>query len=323
MAVERVFITGAAGFIGRTLADRYRARGAEVRGVDAHDDPAQGIVAGDVSAAGAWQDHASGCDLVIHTAAIVNNSAPLQRCWEVNVLGVRRAIDAAVAGGAERVVHLSSVRAFSDLDFPDGVDESHPVRPDGHRYVDTKVASEQVALQAHAGGEVPVTVIRPGDVYGPGSIPWTLWPVTGMGSGSFFVPDDGAGVFSPVYVDNLVDAIVAAAEHPDAAGQVFTVSDGVGVTNAEFFGRYAAMLGIELPLLPAHEIRARFQAIEEADQAAGRPPGLNAETVDYFLRTGTYSIAKARRVLGYEPKVDLDAGMVRTEAWLREVGLLL
>lgn len=316
------FVTGAAGFIGRTVAARYRSEGWEVRGVDAFADDANGIVAGDVSEAGPWQDHAAGCEVVVHTAAIVNNSAPLQRCWEVNVLGVRRAIDAAVAGGARRVVHLSSVRAFSDLDFPDGVDETHPVRPDGHRYVDTKVASEQVALQAHAGGEVDVTVIRPGDVYGPGSIPWTLWPVTGMASGSFFVPDDGAGIFSPVYVDNLVDAIVRAAEVPEAAGQVLTVSDGIGVTNADFFGRYAAMLGIELPMLPAEEIRERFQAIEDADRAAGRPPGLNAETVDYFLRTGTYSNAKARRMLGWEPAVDLDEGMARTEAWLREVGLL-
>ena len=320
--MDQVFITGAAGFIGRTLAGRYRSLGAEVRGVDASADEAAGIVAGDVSEAGPWQDHARGCDLLVHTAAIVNNSAPLQRCWEVNVLGVRRALDAAVAGGVGRVVHLSSVRAFSDLDFPDGVDETHPVRPDGHRYVDTKVASEQVALQAHAAGEVDVTVIRPGDVYGPGSIPWTLWPVTGMTSGSFFVPDDGEGIFSPVYVDNLVDAIVRAAELPEAAGQVFTISDGIGVTNADFFGRYAAMLGIDLPMLPADEIRDRFQAIEEADVAAGRPPGLNAETVDYFLRTGTYSIAKARRVLGHEPRVDLDEGMRRTQAWLREVGLL-
>ncbi|MEZ5179603.1 MAG: NAD(P)-dependent oxidoreductase [Acidimicrobiales bacterium] len=322
MAPRSVFVTGAAGFIGRTVAQRYRSHGAEVRGVDVVADEAAGVVAGDVAEAGPWQDHAAGCDLLVHTAAIVNNSAPLARCWEVNVLGVRRALDAAVAGGVGRVVHLSSVRAFSDLDFPDGVDESHPVRPDGHRYVDTKVASEQVALQAHAAGEVDVTVIRPGDVYGPGSIPWTLWPVTGMASGAFVVPDDGSGIFSPVYVDNLVDAIVAAAELPEAAGQVFTVSDGVGVTNAAFFGRYAAMLGIDLPMLPADEVRERFQAIEEADRAAGRPPGLNAETVDYFLRTGTYSIAKARRVLGYEPRVDLDEGMARTEAWLREVGLL-
>lgn len=319
---QSVFITGAAGFIGRTIADRFRRAGAEVRGVDLHADPANGIVAGDTAEAGDWIDHAAGCRLVVHTAAIVNNSAPLQRCWEVNVLGTRHAIEAGIRGGADRVIHLSSVRAFSDLDFPDGVDETHPVRPDGHRYVDTKVASEQVALQAHGAGEVPVTVVRPGDVYGPGSIPWTLWPVTGMPAGLFAVPDDGSHLFSPVFVENLVDGIVLAGGSEAAAGQVFTISDGIGVTNADFFGRYAAMLGIDTPFVPAEELRARFAELEAADQAAGNPPGLNAETVDYFLRTGTYSIAKARRVLGYEPRIDLDEGMARTEAWLRGIGLL-
>lgn len=147
-----VFVTGALGFIGRTLAERYRSTGAEVRGVDAIASPHgadDGVVGGDITVAGPWQDHARGCDLVIHTAALVNNTSDRDRSWEVNVLGTRRALDAAVAGEARRFVHFSSVRAFSDLDFPDGVDERHPVRPDGHRYVDTKVASEQVVLQAH------------------------------------------------------------------------------------------------------------------------------------------------------------------------------
>lgn len=219
-------------------------------------------------------------------------------------------------------MHLSSVRAFSDLHFPDGVDECHPVRTDGHRYVDTKVASEQVALQAHAAGEVDVTIIRPGDVYGPGSVPWTLWPVLGMGDGTFTVPDDGQGVFSPVYVDNLVDAITAAAVHPAAAGQVLTVTDDAPVTNADFFGHYAAMLGIDLPMAPADEIRDRFAQMEADDVANGRPPALNAETVDYLLRTGSYSCAKVRRLIGYRPQVDLAEGMRRTETWLRGSGFL-
>lgn len=316
-----VFITGAHGFIGGTLAARFRALGAQVRGVDVVGDD-DGVVAGDVTEPGAWQRHADGCDLVIHTAAIVNNSSPREDFWRVNVLSARRALDAAIAGGASRFVHLSSVRAFSDLDFPDGVDESHPVRPDGHQYVDTKVASEQVVLQAHAAGEIDVTVIRPGDVYGPGSRPWTIWPVFGMPTGMFFVPDDGSHVFSPVFVENLVDGITLAASSPAGAGQVFTISDGVGVTNADFFGCYARMLGIDLPFMPADELRALYDRFAADDAAAGREPGLNGETVDYFLRRGTYSIAKARQVLGYEPAIDLDEGMARTEAWLRTVGLV-
>ena len=307
----RVAITGGAGFIGRAVGARYRALGAQVVGVDVQPDEAAGIVAGDTSRPGPWQDTIASADLVVHTAALVSNTSGLQRAWEVNVLGTRHVLDAAAQGGAGRVLHLSSVRAFSDVDFPADVDEHHPVRPDGHEYVDTKIASEQVALQAHAAGEVPVTVIRPGDVYGPGSLPWTVWPVLGIMSGSFAIPDDGSHLFSPVYIDNLVDGLVAAAASPVAAGQVLTLSDGVAVSNLGFFGRYYRMLGLEPELLPAAEVGARFAAA-----------GVGADTVDYLLRRHTYSIAKARRMLGYEPTVDLDEGMARCEAWLRESGLL-
>lgn len=306
----RVAITGGAGFIGRAVGERYRALGAEVVAIDVRsDDPT--VVVGDTSAAGPWQDALGGAELVVHTAALVSNTSGLQRAWEVNVLGTRHVLDAASRHGVGRVLHLSSVRAFSDLDFPADVDEQHPVRPDGHEYVDTKIASEQVALQAHAAGEVPVTVIRPGDVYGPGSVPWTFWPVVGILGGSFAIPDDGSHLFSPVYVDDLVDGLVLAAATEAAAGQVLTLTDGRAVTNLDFFGRYYRMLGREPELVPAAEVAARFAAA-----------GVGADTVDYLLRRHTYSNAKARRMLGWEPAVDLDEGMARCEAWLREAGLL-
>ena len=306
----KVFITGVLGFIGASLAERYRANGHIVAGLDAMAGVDDGdIVAGDVSEPGDWLEVAAGCDLVIHTAAIVNNHASRDDFWRVNVLGTKRAVQAAAGTRTRRLVSLSSVRAFSDVDFPDGVDESWPVRPDGHQYVDTKVAGEQVVLQAHAAGEVDATVIRPGDVYGPRSVPWTIWPATGMGAGTFVLPAE-AGVFSPVYVDNLVDGILAAASDA-GSGQVFTISDGVGIPNEEFFGHYARMLGIDLPTMPAEQVRQRFADL-----------GLGAETVDYFLRTGTYSIAKARTVLGYHPAVEIGEGMRRTEVWLRAQGLL-
>lgn len=305
----KVFVTGALGFIGRALTERYRREGATVVGMDAAADGSGGIVGGDVSEAGAWQRATAGCDLLVHTAAIVNNTAPRERCWAVNVLGTKRAVDAAARGGVPRVVHLSSVRAFSDGDFPDGVDESWPVRPDGHRYVDTKVASEQVVLQAHAEGTVAVTVIRPGDVYGPGSIPWTIWPVLGLPTGGFVLPSEG-GIFSPVYVDNLVDGIMLSAGER-GVGHVFTISDGVGMANEAFFGHYARMLGIELPTAPVAEVRAVLERT-----------GVGAETADYFLRQGTYSIAKATSALGYAPAIALAEGMARTEVWLRQQKLL-
>lgn len=316
-----VFITGASGFMGRALAERYGELGAEVRGVDLAADPAAGVVAGDMRRPGDWQAHMDGCELVIHTAAIVSFRGDARRFWETNVLGTRHALDAAAAAGARRFVHISSVTAFS-FEFPDGVDERHPTRPNGSPYVDTKVASEQAVLQAHAAGELQCTVIRPGDVYGPRSRPWTILPVEQIKAGVFALPAGGRGIFSPVYIDNLVDGIALAAGSPATAGQVFTITDGAGVPAADFFGRYAAMLGKRLRTAPTPALSVFAAVAYRAARLTGRDTEVNPASVAYLARTGTYSIAKARELLGYEPRVGLDEGMARTERWLRAEGYL-
>lgn len=321
--MNRVLVTGAAGFIGRALTTRLQDAGAEVVGVDVEADSERGIVGGDVSAPGPWQAAAEGCDAVFHTAAAVTNTANHELGWRVNVLGTRHAIDAAVSGGARRFVHFSSCRAYSDLDFPDGVAEDHPVRPDGSVYVDTKIASEQVALQAHAAGEVEATIVRPGDVYGPGSRPWTVLIIEAIRSGQFLLPANGEGVFSPTYIDNLIDGVMLAARKPEGVGEVFMISDGVGVTTEEFFGHYYRMLGRKGPRTLPTPLAVALTAVPEGFSAlTRRPTEIRRESMRYLARTGTYSIEKARSVLGYEPAVDLAEGMRRTERWLRSAGLL-
>lgn len=321
--MESALITGAAGFIGARLSERLRNEGKTVRGIDRATNLQKGIAASDIGEPGPWQSAAEGCEVVIHTAAIVSNAASYEVAWRTNVLGTRHVLDAAIAAGARRFVHFSSVRAFGDRDFPDGVEESHPVRPDGHTYVDTKIASEQVVLQAHAAGEIECTVIRPGDVYGPGSRPWTVLPVEAIRSNRFFLPAMGRGIFSPVYVDNLLDGVLLAADSEKASGQVFTLSDGIGVTCREFFGNYSRMLGKPPPRSVPTAVAMALAALPEAAAwIGGTETELRRSSVLYMARPGTYSIEKARRVLGYAPAVDLEEGMRRTETWLRERGLL-
>lgn len=317
----RVLVTGGAGFIGRAVADRLRADGHDAVGVDLVADPAAGVVAGDTTDPSAWRTELAGCDAVVHTAAVVSNAVDLDEQWRVNVLGTRRVIEAARDGGVRRFVHLSSIRAFSDTAFPDGVTEDHPVRPDGNPYVDTKIASEHVALQAHAAGEIETTIIRPGDVYGPGSVPWILKPLDAIRSGQFLLPAGGGGIHSPVYVDDLVGGVVLALRSPDAAGQIFTITGPRGVRSDEYFGHLYRMLGrrgpVGIPTAPAVALAA---AADRVNRLRGARSEVNAISMRYLAREGTYSIEKARRVLGYEPAVDLDEGMRRTEAWLRETG---
>jgi nucleoside-diphosphate-sugar epimerase len=319
----KLFVTGARGFIGQAVAKRWADSGGPTAGVDLADDPEREVIAGDITVRGSWERALTDAGVVIHTAALVSNAYDLDTSWRVNVLGTRNALEAAATAGVKRFVHISSVRAFSDLGFPAGVTERHPVRPDGNPYVDTKIASEQVALQAHAAGEIEVTIIRPGDVYGPGSRPWTLLPLEIIRSRRFLLPAMGRGVFSPVYVDDLVDGLLLAATRPEAAGHVFTIAGPSPVTTREFFSHYFRMLGRRGPICaPTSVAVGAARLVGAAERLRGERTEINAASMLYLARPGGYSIEKARRLLGYEPTVDLDEGMRRTEAWLREQSLL-
>lgn len=114
-----------------------------------------------------------------------------------------------------------------------------------------------------------------------------------------------------------------AALRPEAAGQVFTIAGAGSVPAKEFFGHYFRMLGRRGPVcLPTSLAVAAASAAGSAERLRGRRTELNAASMRYLARPGGYSIDKARRLLGYEPRIDLNEGMRRTEAWLREQRLL-
>jgi nucleoside-diphosphate-sugar epimerase len=316
----RVFITGANGFIARGLAARLRELGAQVSGVDLIASAADQVVAGSTVEPEHWADHLTAVDVVIHTAALVSNAAPLDKAWEVNVLGTQRVLRAAAAAGVARFVHISSIAAYG-FDFADGVDESDPVRVSGYSYVDTKVNSEHVVLAAQAAGEIATTIVRPGDVWGPGPRPWTIIPLEMIAKGQMILPAHGKGIFSPVYIDNLVDGVILALTSDDAIGQIFNLTDGYGISCADYFGKLATMAGGKVRTLPTPAALTLTTVLGAIQRRLGIQSELTAATVGMLNRTGTYSIAKARAILGYEPTVSLDDGMARVEQWARAEGL--
>jgi nucleoside-diphosphate-sugar epimerase len=305
----RVVVTGAHGFVGRALERALRERGDEVFGLDQPD--------GDIAQPGRWQDRFAGADLAIHTAASLSGGlAHRDRIWQVNAVGTVHVLDAAERHGVPRVVHLSSVSVFG-VDFPDGVTEATPPRSFGLPYADAKIASEQAVLQRHAEGGVTATVVRPGDVYGPGSGAWAVLPVRKIRARQFVLPR--GGIFSPVHVDDLVRGILLAAEAP---GHVITLSGGVGVPNERFFGTYADALGVPLRTAPLALLRPASTALSAGARVLRADDDVNPRSAEFLARRGTYSIAKAERLLGWRPEIDVQDGLAGTLAWLRAEGLV-
>ena len=303
-------VTGSSGLIGTPLVAARRSAGMDVRGVDARPSAATDVV-GDLTRPGPWQDVVAAAEVVVHTAALVGERGPRQAFWDVNVGGTR----AVLAAATGRVVHVSSIVVHGSS-FPDGVDESAPVHPTGNPYTDTKIASEHLALLAAAAGR-PVAVVRPGDVYGPGSDGWTVRPVQMLRAGRLAVPS--TGVLSPVFLDDVVEGIAAAAVRDEALGQVVHLAGGVGVSPREFFGHYARMLGgARLPAVPTPLLAA---AATPLGLLGSRAP-MSRRTLEYVTHPGTYSIEKAAHLLDWRPRTSLGEGMARTEVWLREQGLL-
>ncbi|MFN8151570.1 MAG: NAD-dependent epimerase/dehydratase family protein [Solirubrobacterales bacterium] len=318
-----VLVTGASGFIGDRLRARLTRTAASVRGLDFQTDLKRGIVAADISERDGLPAAFAGHETVIHAAAATRRGVTRDIAWRTNVLGTRNAIEAAISAGATRFVHLSTARVYGELDEEADVEETQPVRLSGDPFTDSKIAAEQVVLQAQAAGEIDCVILRPGDVYGPGARQWTVRPVEAIRSNRFVLPAKGNGVFSPLYVDNLLDAIELACSAPDAPGAVLNVTDGRGMPCREFFGHYARMLGKgSVPVVPTLAALGLAAVPEAAARIGGTDAEATRATMRHLARPATYSIGRARKVLGYEPTVDLERGMAETEAWLREHGLL-
>jgi nucleoside-diphosphate-sugar epimerase len=319
---RRVAVTGAGGFIGSAVCRALKAAGSEPIGIEIA--PA---LAERVQAAGAEPRIADvadregtiaaleGAELVVHTAAFVREWGPMEDFIKVNVEGTANVLDGAEAAGAERVVHISSVVVYGYADERHQ-DESAFRRNVGIPYVDTKSASDALAARRGA------VIVRPGDVYGPGSMPWTVRPAQLMAAGRLALPSPGDGTMLPVFIDNLVDAILAALRR-GSPGQAYTAWDGDPIGFREYFDRLAEATGGRPPrTLPRGLLTLVAGATEAVAKLRGRPPAFGRNGIVLVDRRGTASNERARAELGWEPAVGLDEGLRRSAEWLRAEGLV-
>jgi nucleoside-diphosphate-sugar epimerase len=323
---KTLLITGIGGFIGLRAAEVALTRGMKVIGLQHSQEKAKAaqklgarVMIGSVTDLAVAEKACQGADIVIHTAAVVKEGGSLEYFRQVNVGGTANMATAAKNAGVKIFVHLSSVMVYG-FKFPARVGEDGPLCGENNPYCQTKIESEKELLKLNAPPAFGVIIIRSGDVYGPGSSSWIVRPLQLMHQRMFALANDGRGVISHVYVDNLLDGIFLAIEK-EAYGEVFNITDGKETSCQEFFTRLAKIGNAPTPFyLPAGMLKFFVQLRCWSQKVLGQTPDTLPEAVNWLTRPHGYSIAKAQNQLGYEPKIDLEEGMKRTEEWLRTNG---
>jgi nucleoside-diphosphate-sugar epimerase len=325
-----VLVTGASGFIGGRLAERLATEeGVRVRAMVRHAKKAERlqkleleIVQADLLGLESLREVIKGCDLIFHCAAVVRETGDRNEFLQTNVKGTENILNVSRDAGVKKFIHFSSVSVYG-MNPPDRADETTPFQPCGNLYCDTKIGAEKAVWAAHHKARLPVVVIRPANVYGPYSNPWTIRPIKLINSGQMMLINGGTGVCNYVYIDNLLDATLIATKRDESVGEVYLVSDGMAVTWKEFFGYYARMAQKpRIRSVPEWLGKAIALGMEVTSKLSGKPPKLTREAVGFLTREARFSIEKARCELGYQPRFSLEEGMKLTEQWLREAGYL-
>lgn len=332
-------VTGAAGFVGGALVRRLLADGDEVRALVLPDDRAAAdvralsasdsrlrVFEGDVRSTASIAPTFEGADRVFHAAALVRAWAPLARFREVNVGGTRNVAEVALANGVTRMVAISTTDVFGLPRSEEVFDERAPLRPWGEPYADTKIEAEQWLWRFHRDSGMPVSVVYPGWVYGPGDRAFLPGLAAAIASGSMFFWHRGARL-PYVYIDNLVDACVRAGTAPAAVGRGYIVFDTQELMLEDLCGRIAEAIGAKRPRLHvpygfAHSTAAILQAVWRVTGRTTTPPLLTVD-VKAFGKQWLFSNARVRAELGWTPRVAPEEGLPRALADLtahRHVG---
>lgn len=321
-------MTGGTGYTGGRLIARLRGRGHDVTALvrpgapRPAGDPGVVWVAGDLSSADALARLVEGAQAVAHVAAVYRTAGhPDSYYREVNVGGTERLLEAAARAGVGRFVHTSTVGVHGHVRHPPA-DESAPFEP-GDIYQETKAEAETLALRFHRARGLPVVVLRPGAIYGPGETRLRKL-FRAIARGRYAVVGSGRPHYHLVYIDDLLDGYERALSHPAAPGEAFIVAGPRSVSQRELAGAIARHTGGRvLPLrVPAAPIQFAGDLCEAICVPLELEPPLHRRRVDFWTKNRSFSIDKARRVLGYAPAVDVEEGVARTAAWYRQAGWL-
>jgi dihydroflavonol-4-reductase len=325
---QHILITGAGGFTGLSLALSLSAAGHRVRGLVRSPDRAAGLeragittVAGDIRDPDVLRQATEGIDTVYHLAAAFRRAAvPDSEYHEVNVDATRQLVELSAAAGVRRIVHCSSVGVHGSVSEEAPATEDAPFHPEDI-YQKSKLEGEQIALQTADRAGVPLTVVRPGPIYGPGD-KRLFKLIGGVARKRFRLLGDGSPHFQMVYVDDLTEGLRLAAGAAVAAGRTYILAGNEAPTLKELVREIARVAHVASPRfrLPVWPFWLAGTVCEAVCVPLGIEPPIFRRRVKFFTSNRWFDISRARNELGFAPKVSLRDGIRRTLESYRQLG---
>jgi nucleoside-diphosphate-sugar epimerase len=260
-------------------------------------------------------------DTVYHLAAAWRREHPQRDLYRlVNVEATRNLLEAARGAGIGRFVHCSTVGVHGHVAHPPA-DEDCPYAPGDH-YQRSKLEGELLARHHFAAG-LPGTVVRPAGIYGPGDLRF-LKLFRAIRHRRFVMVGSGRTLFHAIYVDDLAEGVFLAGHRPQAEGQVLLLAGPRYTTLNELVATLARVLGVPAPRwrVPYLPVYLAALACSGLCRALGREPPLYPRRVAFFANDRAFSTARAERLLGYRPRVDLEEGLRLSAEWYAARGLL-
>lgn len=329
---DPILVTGAAGFLGRrvvaSLLERgfenigcFARHGRDVRALEAlprRSDQRLEIVRGNLLSP-ADCDKASRDVRVVYHLAAGKTEKSYPDAFMNSVVTTRNLLDACLRHGAlERFVNVSSFAVYTNrgksrrqmLDETSAVETEATLR--GEAYCYAKVKQDELVIEYGRKHAVPYVIVRPGVVYGPGGTDIT--GRVGLGTFGIFLHLGGSNVIPLTYVDNCADAIVLAGIRPGVDGEVFNVVDDDLPTSRRFLRLYKRRVrsfpSVPVPRSASYVLCALWQRYSDWSQGQ-LPPVFNRRAWHAYWKGSRYTNAKAKRLLGWAPRISTDEGLTR------------
>ena len=325
-----ILVTGGTGFTGAALVLRLLELGHTVRSLDYQD----GICAEELKSRGAELIKGSitdkalvdrcmdGIEFVFHVAAAFREiNAPDQFYLDVNVEGTRNVYEAAEREKVKKVVYCSTQGVHGHISNPPG-DENSPIAPEDY-YQQTKYEGELVAQEFSKKG-MNTTILRPTAIYGPGDPGRYLMIFKKAKNGSFPMFGSGKTFYHPLYIDNFVDAFIATMDLEKGRGETYIIGDEEYLAIKDLVAKVGQALNVPLKIhhFPITPLVIAGHTCEKICRPLGITPIIFPRRVDWFRQIRAFKIDKAKKELGYIPKIGIDEGLKRTGEWYQANGYL-